>query len=398
MLKRSYGYSEVLVEEGRHIKLPKRELSVVAPPKAQKALVVEHFDKDLAFTANVSVEQYLEDYEILVKNKFVGLNHVDWKSKKYKFNIYSFPWVNGRESSGIVVKRGSRVDSDRFPLGTEVFLASTSYRILKTSTFQEYTVFDSRLVWKIPRSPVANGSLGGQRFSLDFAAGIGVALVTAGSALSHLIDFSDIRNSLPPPSSSNLVVWGGTSCVGIYLIQLAKSTHKFDNIAVVAAKKHENYLKALGATHVIDRHLSEQEIVDQANKISPQGIDYGIDVVSKKTATHLMHILRQRGNNEKKLVCVVDAPEVPTKDALTNGKGKFIIEKVSIKKFHENLDYGKTFVNYTSGLFEKGQLKPVQSLKVFKALGDFGQSIKNGLLELEEKGPSAEKYVACIDN
>ncbi|CAR28272.1 hypothetical protein ZYGR_0N07670 [Zygosaccharomyces rouxii] len=394
MLKRGYNYSEVVVEEGRHIKFAKRELGAVNIPICQKALVVEHFDKDLAFTTDISVEQHLEDYEILVQNKFVGLNHVDWKSKKYKFNIYSFPWVNGRESSGVVVKRGSRVDKDRFPLGAEVFLASTSYRILKTSTFQEYTVFDSRLVWRLPHSPTANGSLGVKKFDLDFAAGIGVALVTAGSALSHLVDFADLSTLSP---RSNLIIWGGTSCVGIYLTQLARSSQRFNKILVVAAKRHENYLRELGATHVIDRHLTEGEILDQVNTICPQGINHGIDVVSKKTATHLMNILQQEGNGEKKLVCVVDAPELPTKTAFTNRTGKFIIEKVSIKKFHEDLEYGTTFVDYTSKLLESGHLKPVQSLKIFKALGKFGQSIRNGLLELEEKGPSAEKYVACLE-
>lgn len=394
MLKRSHNYSEVIVEEGRHLKYAKTELSTINIPKWQKALVIEHFDKDLSFTANNSVEQHLDDYEILVKNKFVGLNHVDWKSKKYKFNIYKFPWINGRESSGIVVKRGSCVDRERFPLGEEVFLASTSYRILKTSTFQEYTVFDSRLVWRLPQFSTTAGSLGFKRFGLEFAAGIGVALVTAGSALSHLVNYADLPRCLP---RSNLIIWGGTSCVGIYLTQLATSSQRFDKILVVAAEKHETYLKELGATHVIDRHLKEEDILDRVDQICPQGIDYGIDVVSKKTATHLMHILQQKGKGDKKLVCVVDAPELPTTTAATNDTRKFIIEKVSIKKFHEDLEYGTTFVDYTSKLFETGKLKPVQSLKIFKALGNFGQCIKNGLLELEEKGPSAEKYVACLE-
>lgn len=394
MLKRAYNYSEVVVEEGRHIKLAKTESSPVNVPKWQKALVVEHFDKDLALITDSSVEQHLEDYEVLVKNEFVGLNHVDWKSKKYKFNIYSFPWINGRESSGVVVKRGSRVDRDRFPLGAEVFLASTSYRVLKSSTFQEYTAFDSRLIWRLPQYSTTISSSGTKKFGLEFAAGIGVALVTAGSALSHLVDFSDLSR---PSALSNLIIWGGTSCVGIYLTQLARSSQRFDKILVVAAKRHESYLRELGATHVIDRHLAEGEVLDQVNKICPRGINYGIDVVSKKTATHLMHILQQEGNGEKKLVCVVDAPDLPTATAITNSTDKFIIEKVSIKKFHEDLQYGTTFVNYTSKLFESGHLKPVKSLKIFKSLGNFGQSIRNGLLELEEKGPSAEKYVACLE-
>lgn len=95
-------------------------------------------------------------------------------------------------------------------------------------------------------------------------------------------------------------------------------------------------------------------------------------------------------------MCVVETPELTTTNIEVGSKSKLIIEKVTIKKFHEDLEYGQSFVDYTSRLFEEGYLEPIQALKVFKVMGNFGESIKNGLQELEIKKPSAEKYVASI--
>lgn len=397
MLKRRYdefGKSENVFQEEKLYKRAKKSIDLsldVLVPRWQKALVVESFESELSPASNIAVTQHLGEYEILIKNKFVGLNHVDWKSKKYKFNIYSFPWINGRESSGIVVGFGEKVEKTKFPLGAEVFLASTSYRDLRTSTFQEYTVFDSRLVWRIPQIKLADGVFA-KKFDLDFAAGIGVGLVTAGSAISHFIDLH--HDDCAP--LGDLVIWGGTSSVGIYTIQLAKASGKFRKILVIAAKKHNKYLRRLGASHVIDRHLSEEEISEELLKNCPEGVNQGIDVVSKKTATVLSNILQKKSKVEKKLVCVVETPELATTNIEVGSKSKLIIEKVSIKKFHEDLEYGHSFVEYTSRLFEEGYLEPIQALKVFKVMGNFGEGIKNGLEELEIKKPSAEKYVASI--
>lgn len=404
MLKRKYqDYYNILeenpedvTEEIKRCKAEKQSLyddSDIILPHKQLGLVVETIEGELVCSSNLSVSQHLQDYQILVKNKFIGLNHVDWKSKKYKFNIYSLPWINGRESSGTVVKRGSEVDKSKFPVGAEVFLASTSYRDQKTSTFQEYTVFDSRLVWKLPEVKLPNGLLS-RRFDLDFASGIGVALVTAGTALSSFINFKvddrEINKRL-----GNITIWGGTSSVGIFAIQLAKASKKFDKIIVVANKKYQEYLTELGANYIIDRFQSEEKICEEIFKKCPEGITYGIDLISKATATTLSKILENENTKVKKLVCVVGAPEIST-TSLVSSKSKLIIENVSIKHFHEDIEFGRNFVEYTSKLFESGLLRPIKSLKIFKGLGHFGEAIKNGLMELEERGPSAEKFVVSI--
>lgn len=405
MLKRTYADSYYLLGEGsqkrieaagrfKSRKLSEDDIGFVEVPKVQQGLVVSTFERDLALASNLPVKQHLKEYEILVQNKYAGLNHVDWKSKKYRFNIYSFPWINGRESSGIVVRRGSKVNKQKFPIAAEVFLASTSYRVLETSTFQEYTVFDSRLVWKLPQYRLPNGRLL-KRFDLEFAAGIGVGLVTAGSAVSSLVDLS-VSDQADHQKLGNIVIWGGSSSVGLYVIQLAKASKKFDKIVVVSASKHKEYLLELGASCIIDRHQSEEDILDEISLNCPEGIDFGIDVISQETATLLTKILQNNKDNVKKLVCIVGVPQVATELFEKSTKSKFIIERVNIKRFHEDVAFGSWFVNYTSRLFETGQLKPIKALKIFKSLNNFGEGIKNGLKELEERGASAEKFVASL--
>ena len=266
-------------------------------PVLQRAAVVNSFDDEITISDRIPVPQKLGDYELLIRNKYTGLNHVDWKSKKYHFNIHSFPWINGRESSGVIARRGSKVDGERFPLGSEVFLASTCYRELKSSTFQEFTVFDSRLVWRLPQETLSSG-ITRRRFSLDFAAGIGVALVTAGSALSSFIDFDRSFNEAP---SKSLVIWGGSSSVGIFTIQLARNLGIFKNIIAISSLKYEHYLKELGATIVLDRSRPLVELKQALSKLCPEGVDYGIDVISKDTALFLLEILKEGEDKPKTL-------------------------------------------------------------------------------------------------
>lgn len=389
--------SQQSVEKVRSFKsrrLFENESPSIIVPRFQKGLIISTFEKDLIACASLPVTKQLKEYEILVQNEYVGLNHVDWKSKKYRFNIYSFPWVNGRECSGIVIKQGPQVDKKKFPIFSEVFLASTSYRDLKTSTFQEYTVFDSRLVWRIPQHKLPTG-LVQNKFGLEFAAGIGVALVTAGSAISTIVDLT-VEVQKNNDKAQNIAIWGGSSSVGLYVIQLAKACKKFDKIVIISSSKHKDYLKELGATHVIDRFQPAERICEEIADLCPEGVNYGIDVISKETATVLSKILEHGNTETKKLVCIVGLPEGTTECVRKNLKTKLIIETVNIKKFHEDIKFGSWFVSYTSKLFGTDQLKPIESLKVFKSLGSFGEGIKNGLKELEDKGASAEKFVASL--
>lgn len=63
------------------------------------------------------------------------------------------------------------------------------------------------------------------------------------------------------------------------MIQLAKLSG-FSPIITTASLKHTDYLKSLGATHVLDRHLSAPDLKSQIEKITRQPIKYVYDSVS----------------------------------------------------------------------------------------------------------------------
>jgi NADPH2:quinone reductase len=79
-----------------------------------------------------------------------------------------------------------------------------------------------------------------------------------------------------PRPSSLLIVGGGSNC-GKFAVQLAKLA-KIQNIIVIGGDK--SLLKKLGATHVIDRHLSEDTIVAKVHELTRNDLSYALDAVN----------------------------------------------------------------------------------------------------------------------
>ncbi|ODQ80890.1 hypothetical protein BABINDRAFT_35064 [Babjeviella inositovora NRRL Y-12698] len=343
--------------------------SSVFTKRFQSAILISSLGEPLEVHDNHPIPN-LDEFEVLIENKAIGLNPVDWKSKKYGFSIYSFPWVNGRESSGVIVKQGDRVTEDL--IGKKVFLASTSYRDNRTSTFQEYTVMDSRLVWELP-----------EKLSFEEGATLGVGLVTAGALLydSFGIDFADRESNL----GKSIVIWGGSSVVGIYATQLA-SIAGFSVISV-ASRRNQKLLESLGASLVVDRHQNPSAIFQQTLELAPNGLDFGIDCVSKETSLNVVDLLKLSFDISGKVAKFAGIVGVPRTIP-------WEVEpvEVTIKRFHENVEYGEMFVRNTSMLLHEGTLKPVRQKKFFGGI----EMIIAGLEDLESFGASAEKYVVSI--
>jgi NADPH2:quinone reductase len=78
------------------------------------------------------------------------------------------------------------------------------------------------------------------------------------------------------PTDKILIVGGGSNC-GKFAVQLAKLA-KIPNIVVVGGD--EALLHKLGATHVIDRHSSEDELVNQIRKAAGDDLSYAFDAVN----------------------------------------------------------------------------------------------------------------------
>ncbi|KAG5419277.1 hypothetical protein I9W82_003044 [Candida metapsilosis] len=359
----------------------------------QSILSITHFKEPLKLQSEYPIPE-ISPYEILVQNKAIGLNPIDWKGKKYGFGIYHFPWINGRESSGDIVKIGSKVDTtskEPLSLGDRVIVSSTSYRDNRTSTFQHFTAIDSRLVWKLPR-----------HFTYEDGATIGVGLVTAGILFYNSFAFG--LTATPKQHKGTLLIWGGSTIVGIYVAQLAK-LHGLTVISI-AGDKHAQYLKSLGVDHVIDRFGTDEEIETKVEELSPNGIDYGIDCVSKETAIKVLNILDANSSklhkaaNSKSSTEVQDSVKassplfagvvgVPKEDQVPQS---VILKPVVIKRFHEDLEFGAKFINVTTKFLSHSQIKPAR----YKQYNGGLEIIEDALNDLEKIGANGEKYVVSI--
>lgn len=79
-------------------------------------------------------------------------------------------------------------------------------------------------------------------------------------------------------SKTILVIGGGSNC-GRFAIAFARMC-VFEQIITVAAPKTTVELQELGATHIIDRHASRDDIIHQVREVAGDGLVYALDTVN----------------------------------------------------------------------------------------------------------------------
>jgi hypothetical protein len=100
-----------------------REAKTV-PPSTQTALLVTA-DRSYCLDSSFPVPQELGTNEVTIRNRAVGLNHIDWKSVEWNFCLPNFPWVTGREMAGIVERVGP--DVSKVKVGDAVWTCESSF-------------------------------------------------------------------------------------------------------------------------------------------------------------------------------------------------------------------------------------------------------------------------------
>ncbi|KAJ3504499.1 hypothetical protein NLJ89_g7905 [Agrocybe chaxingu] len=215
--------------------------------KGSRKLVVGHVDK------------YKPGFgEILIKIQAVALNPVDWKVQKSAFVVEQTPAILGLDIAGDVDEVGEGVTE--FKEGDRVFCQG-QYANNKGG-FQQYTLALAATTAKIPPN-----------VSYDGAASIPAALSTAyvglynrpphGAGLSAPLTPTEESKYIGEP----IIVLGGGGSVGQLAIQLARLSG-FSPIIATASLKHTQFLKSLGATHILDRNLTLEALKAQVDKIT----------------------------------------------------------------------------------------------------------------------------------
>jgi NADPH:quinone reductase-like Zn-dependent oxidoreductase len=204
--------------------------------------------------------------EILVKNVAVAINPVDGSLQAFAWYPMQYPTILGQDVAGEVVAVGAGVT--RFKTGDRVLgqaLGMTTQRD-QDHAFQQYTILKSHMASKIPTN-----------ISYESATVIPLGCSTAASGLFQQEPYLGLRlpNETQPSPNGNketLLVWGGSSSVGINGIQLAVAAG-YEVIATASAKNFE-YVKSLGASEVYDYSDAriEQDLVDSLSSRTLVGV------------------------------------------------------------------------------------------------------------------------------
>ncbi len=183
--------------------------------------------------------------EIVVKNRAVAVNPVDWFKQltgNLMFSWITYPCILGSDVAGEVVEVGEAVS--RFSVGDRVLghaLGMSKERNTATEgAFQAYTILLDHMAAPIPDA-----------MSCESAAVLPLGVSTAACGLFQR-DYLALQHPSVPPkrTGKTLLVWGGSTSVGSNAIQLAVAAGY--EVITTASPRNFDYVRKLGAGQVFD--------------------------------------------------------------------------------------------------------------------------------------------------
>ncbi|KIV90130.1 hypothetical protein PV10_07471 [Exophiala mesophila] len=239
-------------------------------PKVQKAIVITEIGKPVTLVTDRPVPQPGQN-QIQVQVTVTATNPHDQKLRDFGLLVGDhLPALFTNDVVGKVVAVGSEVT--KFAVGDRV----VSFAALDTTNYsqvgsQEYVVFDQDISMKIP-----------DQITDDDAATLPVNLIAV-----FLGFFDEPTLNLPAPwtkeaaefdykNTTVLIVGGGSNC-GRFAVQLA-ALAGFGRIVVVGGNEAE--LKGWGATNVLDRQGTPDEVLKRIHGVVGDELLYAIDCVN----------------------------------------------------------------------------------------------------------------------
>ncbi|WP_206080333.1 zinc-binding dehydrogenase [Pacificoceanicola onchidii] len=222
--------------------------------------------------------------DVLVQNRAIGLNPVDWKFVEWGHPDWDWPHVPGVDGAGIVTAVGS--DVTHISVGARVAYHND---LVRPGSFAEFTAIPARAALPLPD---------GLTFSA--AAALPCPWLTAWQAIEKL------------PCSQGMValMTGASGAVGGALLQLAVE-RGFVVHAIASEREHKRVL-GLGAASVTE-YRSVDWIAPLKERFAAQPLDVVFDMVSGDHAASLTPLLGANGH----LVCIQDRQETAPLPAFT---------------------------------------------------------------------------------
>ena len=264
------------------------------------------------------------------------------------------PTVLGHDVVGIVTALGTDVDSSRFAIGDRVVTQSGAMLEGTQSGLQEYAVFDADFSAKIP-----DGT------SDDNAAELPTNTATCACAL-----FDSTLLGFPAPWTSGaaganlkdttlLIIGGGSNC-GRFGVQLA-ALAGIGRIVVLGGDETE--LKSYGATHVLDRHGSDDVVLKRIRDIVGDELLYVYDTVNTPDKLHT-GINALSSTKKGKLARLIPVGE-PDKTKIHDKKDGYELLNV-FGHPRVRVEVGKPYWEHLPQYLREGKIKPTRSVVVIK--------------------------------
>lgn len=201
--------------------------------------------------------------EILVKVTYVAQNPTDWKAARGAppGRIVGCDFAGTiADANGSSWREGQRVAG---------FVQGTSTNGIPPNpirgVFAQYCVIEKSLVFAIPDD-----------ITDQQAAVIPLPFATAVQAMFQRLQLPE--PSKPAKTAFPLLVYGGTSSVGKYGIQLGKLAGLF--VVATGSKKNHELLKLLGADAVVD--YNDAGWPEQVRKVTHDGLEHAFDCIAEK--------------------------------------------------------------------------------------------------------------------
>ena len=236
--------------------------------------------------------------DVVVKNRALATNPVDWKMQQLGYFLDKYPAILGSDVSGVVDAVGS--DVKRFQRGDRVtgFADVLLSKDPRNGAFQQYSVVKDCALAKIPDS-----------MSFEEGSILPMSVATAAVGI-----FLSMEISRPPAKhQGGFLVWGASSSVGTAAVEIATSLGY--TVYGVCSPRHSAMVKKLGAHETFD-YSSSSVIKDitQSLKASNQQVVAAYDAISEhETAPKCAEILEAFGGG--KLCLTLPYPEDARKPA-----------------------------------------------------------------------------------
>ncbi|GKU22416.1 unnamed protein product [Fusarium langsethiae] len=390
-------------------------------PTTQQAVLLYGAHQPYQLVEDYPVPADLQSDEVLIENRAVGLNPIDWRGPDFGFGIPELPQVAGRELSGLLVRTAD--DRSSWTKGDRVIAISTDYRDSRKGAYQDHVVAKSYNIVRLPgHVSFEQGSTIGVAFvtaavALGICLGVDFTAVDNGPDLRQVVDglnvdslpkdvHKEIAQQIPlqdrPEAGDWLVIWGGSSTSAILSAQLAKLAGL--RVAVVLdTAKHGSRLYAehsIKPDLMIDSH-DPQRAIEIIRSCTRGRKRVGLDTRGKETTTFLIDALcdtpsipeRQRPGDSTSdtsesllpqhvhIVALCSAPKIQRSD--------LTLHTIPIKLFHESPEVGKALTTWLGRLLQNNAV----AYPKIAGVGDGLSSINASLDKMRRGEISGSKMV-----